>query len=135
MRIFDCVECIQIYKCFCDPTRLRILNLLIDGPLCVCHIHTILDAPQPKVSRQLNLMKKLQVLEAERSYNWTLYRLSEEVSPVLEQNLKCLQDLRNEDAQFKSDLKLKAVVLKNWTKEHNDCPHIISEAIKAKNCC
>ncbi len=30
------MDLIQIYECFCDQTRLRILHLLCQGPLCVC---------------------------------------------------------------------------------------------------
>jgi len=32
------MKLIKIYKCFCDETRLRILNLLLRSPLCVCHL-------------------------------------------------------------------------------------------------
>jgi len=37
---------IQIYQCLCDQTRLRILNLLGEGPLCVCHFQEILGEPR-----------------------------------------------------------------------------------------
>ena len=30
-----------------DPTRLRILSLLGEDEICVCHIHASLDVPQP----------------------------------------------------------------------------------------
>ena len=50
---------IQIYKCLCDELRLRILNLLQEGPLCVCHLVEILDCEQVKMSKQLRYMKEL----------------------------------------------------------------------------
>ena len=34
--MFHPMELIQIYQCFCDATRLRIIHLLTRGPLCVC---------------------------------------------------------------------------------------------------
>ena len=37
------MDLIQIYQCFCDRTRLRILHLLTP-PLCVCHFQDILGA-------------------------------------------------------------------------------------------
>ena len=37
---------VQMYRCLCDETRLRILHLLKQGPLCVCHFQDILQLPQ-----------------------------------------------------------------------------------------
>ncbi len=30
--------CVTVYKWLCGETRLRFLNLLRRGPLCVCHV-------------------------------------------------------------------------------------------------
>ena len=49
------MEASEIYKCIADPQRLRILNLLEAGPLCVCHMQEILEVPQVKMSKQLLL--------------------------------------------------------------------------------
>ena len=46
---------VQIYQCLCDETRLRILNLLHEGELCVCHIQDILGEPQVKISKHPRL--------------------------------------------------------------------------------
>ena len=35
-----------------DPTRLRILVLLLERELCVCELTQALSLPQPKISRQ-----------------------------------------------------------------------------------
>jgi ArsR family transcriptional regulator len=40
------MKLVQIYRCFCDETRLRMLHLLTRGPLCVCHFQDILREPQ-----------------------------------------------------------------------------------------
>ena len=37
------MKLIEVYKCLCDETRLRILHLLSHQPLCVCHFQEILD--------------------------------------------------------------------------------------------
>ena len=37
---------IELFKAFADPVRLRLLNLLDDGEVCVCHLHEALDLPQ-----------------------------------------------------------------------------------------
>ncbi len=101
----------RLYNCLCDETRLRILNLLLEGPLCVCHFSAVLGVPQPKVSRHLKILKQGGALETERCYNWTICRLPENPGPLLQANLECLQDLRSEERQFRADLqKRKRVV-------------------------
>src|SRR5437899_8387096 len=45
-HVIETDELIQIFQCFCDETRLRILNVLSRGPLCVCHLQDLLEQPQ-----------------------------------------------------------------------------------------
>jgi ArsR family transcriptional regulator len=97
-------EIVRVYKCLCDLTRLRILNLLIEGPLCVCHIQSILRTPEPKISRLLNLMKRAGLVASNREYNWSIYRIADRPSLVLTSNLKCLLDVRSENKLFFQDL-------------------------------
>ena len=66
---------IQIYQCFCDETRLRILNLLSRGPLCVCHLQTLLDEAQVKISKHLSYLREKGLVDAERHQNWMIYAL------------------------------------------------------------
>ena len=47
------MEASEIYKCIADPQRLRILNLLEAGPLCVCHMQEILEVPSKDVETAL----------------------------------------------------------------------------------
>src|ERR1700733_10724354 len=82
---------IQIYECFCDETRLRIVNLLAKGPLCVCHLQELLDSSQVRISKHLGYLKAKGVLNAERHQNWMIYSLPAHPSAELEANLKCLQ--------------------------------------------
>lgn len=115
------MDFIQVYKCFCDPQRLRILNLLCEGPLCVCHIMEILDADQVKVSKQLSYMKRLGMVESERVAQWNIYRLSQADNALLQENLKCLQDCASEQLRFKEDLKKRASVLRQFRRESPEC--------------
>jgi ArsR family transcriptional regulator len=83
---------IRIYECLCDETRLRILNLLNDGPLCVCHLQDIMDESQVKISKHLAYLKTKGVVGAKRYRNMMLYHLPIEGSPQLEVNLACLRE-------------------------------------------
>lgn len=126
------MDIIRVYQCFCDQTRLRILNLLLEGPLCVCHLAAILDVPQPKISRHLKALRDAGALETERCYNWTICRLAEKPSPVLEANLKCLQDLRNEESRFTDDLKLRERTVEGILRDPcDDLPAQIRNLAKA----
>ena len=99
------IDLIQIYQCFCDRTRLRILQLLTQGPLCVCHFQEILGEPQVKVSKHLGFLRTRGLVEAERLGTWIIYSLPAKRSAELERNLKCLQDCVSADPVFKRDLK------------------------------
>jgi ArsR family transcriptional regulator len=96
---------IQIYECFCDETRLRIVNLLAHGPLCVCHLQDLLDSTQVRISKHLAYLKGKGVLNAERHQNWMIYSLPTHPSAELESNLKCLQDCLQTNGIFKEDLR------------------------------
>jgi ArsR family transcriptional regulator len=98
------MELIAIYECLCDRTRLRILNLLLGGPLCVCHFQDLLGEPQVKISKHLAYLRKRGMVQATREGNWMIYRLPEERSPELGKNLRCLQDCAQENKVFKQDL-------------------------------
>jgi ArsR family transcriptional regulator len=95
---------IQIYQCLCDLTRLRILNLLTEGELCVCHFQEILGEPQVKVSKHLAYLRTRGLVLARKEANWVIYALPAKPSRELSTNLACLQDCVREDPVFRRDL-------------------------------
>src|SRR3954447_11644334 len=99
------MDLIQIYQCFCDRTRLRILHLLTKSPLCVCHFQDILGEPQVKVSKHLAYLRSRGIVSTAREQNWVIYSLPQRRSLELERNLKCLQDCVQTDVSFRRDLK------------------------------
>src|SRR5258705_11184754 len=99
------MDLIQIYECLCDRTRLPILHLLTQSPLCVCHFQGILDEPQVKISKHLAYLRARNLVETEQEKNWIIYSLPKRQAPELEQNLQCLQDCVSGDPVFKADLR------------------------------
>jgi ArsR family transcriptional regulator, arsenate/arsenite/antimonite-responsive transcriptional repressor len=97
------MKLLQVYQCLCDPTRLRILNLLAGGELCVCHLQEVLGEPQVKISKHLAYLKAHGLVEARRDANWMIYRLPARPSRELSANLACLQDCVREDPIFRRD--------------------------------
>lgn len=104
------MELVQIYQCFCDLTRLRILHLLTQTPLCVCHFQDILEEPQVKISKHLAYLRDRGLVVAERERNWMIYSLPKKREAELEANLRCLQDCVQSDPVFKRDSKALARV-------------------------
>jgi ArsR family transcriptional regulator len=99
------VKLVQIYRCLCDETRLRILHLLKQGPLCVCHFQTILELPQVAVSKHLAYLRAKRLVVAKRHENWMIYSLPEKAPRELDLQLRCLQDCVQSDPIFRKDLK------------------------------
>lgn len=95
---------VKIYECLCDRTRLRILNLLGGGPLCVCHLQDVLGESQVKVSKHLAYLKTHGLVDATREANWRIYRLVTTPNRALRLNLACLQDCAQEDPVFQRDI-------------------------------
>jgi ArsR family transcriptional regulator, arsenate/arsenite/antimonite-responsive transcriptional repressor len=58
-----------------DPLRWRIVELLRDEELCVCHLVEELDAAQPLVSHHLKVLRDAGLVVGERWRYWTYYRL------------------------------------------------------------
>lgn len=98
-------DLVEIYQCFSDRTRLRILHLLTQSPLCVCHFQEILGEPQVKISKHLAYLRKREMAVARRDQNWMIYSLPDKRTRELELNLKCLKDCAQSDAVFGRDLK------------------------------
>lgn len=133
------MELVKIYECLCDRTRLRILNLLFTGPLCVCHIQEILDEPQVKISRHLNYLKTRDMVQVQREANWMIYSLPTKRPRELDLNLACLQDRAPDDKLIKRDNVRLAKVRARLSKEDSAAAAICCESsgktANAATCC
>ena len=67
----------QTFAALADPTRLRIVGLLLSGEVCVCHIHETLQIPQPKASRHLAYLRRSGIVTATKRGLWVHYALAE----------------------------------------------------------
>lgn len=125
---------VQIYQCFCDETRLRILNVLSQGPLCVCHFQELLGEPQVKISKHLGYLRDKGLVEVARHQNWMIYSLPRQLSLELEANLRCLQDCVQTHRAFKADLRrLTAMQPKiSWLAKRSACAAAGSRCAVAK---
>lgn len=94
-----------IFRALSDRTRLRILNLLQGGELCVCDVVDVLDSPQPTISRHLAYLRKAGLVIARKDGLWSYYRLTDAQTEFHERLLECLAACRAEVPQLERDLR------------------------------
>lgn len=70
-------ELLSVFKALSDETRLRIVKLLENGELCVCHIVAAVDMSQSKISFHLKILKEAGLVKDWREGKWMHYRLNE----------------------------------------------------------
>jgi ArsR family transcriptional regulator len=100
-------------KALADRTRLRILNLLLHGELCVCDIQHVLGAPQPNVSRHLAYLKHSGLVLDRRDGYRIFYRLAEPQRGIRRPMYEFLRAAFGVDDIFRQDIaKLKRAVEK-----------------------
>ncbi len=63
------------FSALADKTRLRLLNLMRDGEVCVCYFAGTLDTNNPKISRHLSYLKRAGLVEGRRDGKWMHYRI------------------------------------------------------------
>jgi ArsR family transcriptional regulator len=65
-----------VFAALADRTRLRLLNLMSEGEVCVCFFVEVLDEPQPKISRHLAMLRKAGLVSARREAKWMHYSIA-----------------------------------------------------------
>jgi len=66
----------KIFKALADPTRLKMLKLLKNRPLCVCEIMIALGLSQPTTSYHLSILESAGLLTKKRQRKWMYYKLA-----------------------------------------------------------
>ena len=103
------LQLIEVYNCLCDETRLRIVHLLAQSPLCVCHLQDVLGLTQVAASKRLAYLRQRGLVKSRRHEQWMIYSLPAERPRELDWQLRCLQDCLPTLPVFREDLrKLKA---------------------------
>lgn len=70
------MELVQLMKALGDETRIRILNLLRYGDLCVCELETLLSINQSNASRHLNKLNSEEVIAYYKKAQYVYYKLN-----------------------------------------------------------
>lgn len=82
----------QIFLACSDPSRLRILNLIMtNGEMCITDLERILDFTQTKTSRHLIYLKNSGILTTRKFNQWAFYQIKDEVFDMVKQILQFLR--------------------------------------------
>ncbi len=97
------IEAETIFKALADTSRLRIVNLLLHGELCVCDIQYALENSQPNVSRHLAYLKRSELVLDRRDGYRVFYRLASVKEPERRRLFDFLRVIFEGEDQLKRD--------------------------------
>ncbi|MGD9903818.1 MAG: ArsR/SmtB family transcription factor [Vicinamibacterales bacterium] len=67
----------ETFRVLGDPTRVRLLDALSHGELCVCDLATLLGLSESATSHQLRLLRTLRLVRARRAGRMVFYALDD----------------------------------------------------------
>ncbi len=84
----------EFYKIFGDQTRLRILDALLNKPLCVNEISELLDMTQSAISHQLKNLRASNLVKTEKIGKNVYYSISDEhIKIILKYGLEHISEV------------------------------------------
>lgn len=84
----------EFYKIFGDQTRLRILDLLLNKPLCVNEISEKLDVSQSAISHQLKILRLSNLVKTKKEGKNVYYSISDDhIKIILKYGLEHISEV------------------------------------------
>lgn len=81
-------EVAETFKILGDPTRVKLLQILLKRELCVCDLAAVLEMGQSAVSHQLRLLRSARLVKYRKEGKMAWYSLDDEhISALLLQGL------------------------------------------------
>jgi ArsR family transcriptional regulator len=93
------------FAALADKTRLRLLNLMRDGEVCVCFFAGALGTNNPKISRHLAYLKRAGLVKGRRDGKWMHYSINQPTDPQARELLQNTLTLLAADPQMQKDRK------------------------------
>lgn len=83
----------ETFKVLGDTSRVRILDALSRGELCVSHIASLLGLSESAVSHQLRVLRGMRLVRPRRAGRMIIYRLDDQhIVRLFEQGLEHVQE-------------------------------------------
>jgi len=68
----------DIFQALADPTRVRLISALMDGPLCVYDLAALLGMTQSAISHQLRLLRNLRLVKNHKEGRMVYYTIDDD---------------------------------------------------------
>jgi len=99
-------EKINVFKVLSEPNRVRILMMLLQKPLCVCEITSILGLSTATVSKHLSFLRNSGFIEDEKEGKWINYKIAKKIeNPIIKSIIVSLPEWFADEKQIREDLK------------------------------
>jgi ArsR family transcriptional regulator, arsenate/arsenite/antimonite-responsive transcriptional repressor len=93
-----------LFRAFSDETRVRLLNLMRGGEVCVCDLVDTLRIPQPTTSRHLATLRRAGLVAVRKDGLWSHYSLAPAGGKFHEKLLECLECCFDEVPELGADI-------------------------------
>ena len=94
----------DFFKVMSDSTRMRIMAVLEQGELCVCHLSEVLGMTKSAVSHQLKVLKDANLVKCRRDGKNVYYALKDDhVKIILEMGIAHIKERSENEEESKAD--------------------------------
>lgn len=93
------------FSALADRTRLRLLNLMRGGEVCVCYFAEAIGTNNPKISRHLAYLKKASLVCARRDGKWMHYSLREPTDENAARVFAATMEMLENDPEMRAERK------------------------------
>jgi len=93
------------FAALADRTRLRLLNLMREGEVCVCFFAETLGTNNPKISRHLAYLKRAGLVKGRRDGKWMHYRIDPPKDKRAAEVFAATMEMLNDDPEMQKDRK------------------------------
>ncbi len=93
-----------LFRAFADETRLRIVNPLLEGEICVCHLCRALDVSQPSISRHLAYLARVDLVAVRQEGKWKYYAAKKQPTGLHRTLLNCVRTCLRDFEVLQEDL-------------------------------
>lgn len=114
------MKVVQMLKALGDETRIRIVNILRQRPLCVCEIEAILEISQSNASRHLSKLMNANIVTYYKEAKYVYYEIDKEIL----QKYSFINDLLNKDMSLEEKLNRDYEILAEYNQAGLDCESV-----------
>jgi len=93
----------QVFKAFCDETRIMVLSNLQDGEKCACVLLERVNVSQPTLSHHMKILVESGIVVARKEGKWMYYSISQKGSKNAVALLKGLTAITGNDIEINKE--------------------------------